>query len=347
MTSVSHVGRSAVRRAAPIAVAFVIGLLFFQLTGFGVADVGGGLIEGSVGSRQALEATFRWAVPLFIVALGVLVSFRAGEFNVGGQGQLLVGMLAAVTVGLETSLPAWLTIVLGVVAAVVAGALWSGIAGLLKVAIGADEVIVTLMLNLIAVQLVLWAAAGPLKDPTTSGDAASTPRLDPALRLSDGTGASWSILIIVVLAAVMTWLFIERTATGLRLGYTGANAVAAAWQGMAVGRLRLLSYVVAGGFAGLAGAVEVFGPAGRVVSGSTPTLGFTALIVATVGVLRVGGCVMAALLFGGLQAALLYLPIVSSLPISGIRIIEGLVALLVTARFISRRRVAAREGLDS
>jgi len=331
----------------PLGVAFVVSFVFFALTGFSVGEVASGIYDGSVGTTSSLKASFRWSLPLILVALGVLVSFRAGEFNIGGQGQLIVSGIAAVWIGLEAPIPAWLAVVLGIAAGIAAGALWSLVAGVLKVFVQADEVITTLMLNLIAIQFLIWVATGPLRDPYSSGDAASTPRLDPALRISDGTGVSWWLFFILAAAVIGIWLFAERTPLGLSMRFVGANPTAAAWQGIHVVRVRLVSYAVTGALAGLAGAVEVFGPAGRMATGSNATVGFTALVVATVGGLRVGGSVLAGLFFGGLQAAVLYLPIVSDMPISGLRIIEGLVALLITARLVQLRRVSKRSTVEA
>lgn len=327
---------------APVVLAFVISFVFFAITGFDVGEVTSGIYDGSLGGTSALKASFRWGLPLVLIALGVLVSLRAGEFNIGGQGQFIVAGIAAMWIGLEWSAPTWVTIVVAFGAAVLAGVLWSMIAGVLKVFLKADEVITTLMLNLIAIQLLIWVATGPLKDTTTSGDAASTPRLEPDLRLSDGTGFSLELAVILAVAVVGMWFFADRTTTGLRMSFVGSNVTAAAWQGVAVTRVRLVAYAVAGALAGLAGAVEAFGPAGRIATGSNATLGFTAIVVASVGALRVGGSVIAGFFFGGLQAAVLFLPIVSDLPISGVRIIEGLVALLITARLIDLARIRRR-----
>ncbi|MEM9516306.1 MAG: ABC transporter permease [Actinomycetota bacterium] len=333
------------RRVAPVLLAFLIAFVFFGATGYDVGEVARGLYDGSIGSTSSLQATFRWSVPLMLIGFGVVVSFRAGEFNIGGQGQFIVGGIAAVWVALEWSLPPVVGIVVGTLAAVIAGSAWSLIAGLLKVYFSADEVITTLMLNLIAVQLAIWVATGPLADPTTSGDAASTPRISDELRISDGTGTSIELFVVLALAALAMWLFLERTPTGMRIGYVGANRTASRWQGISVHRISLLSYALAGALAGLAGAIEVFGPAGRVATGSSPTVGFTAVVVATVGALRIGGTIVAGILFGGLQAAVLFLPIVSDVPISGVAIIEGLVALLITARLFThfKRRSRRRD----
>ena len=274
----------------------------------------------------------RWAIPLIVIGLGIAVSLRVGEFNIGAQGQFLMGSVAAIWVALRWDLPHPAIYVVAAVLAIALGAAWSCIAGVLKILWGADEVITTLMLNFVALQVVVWVTTSPLKDPLTSGDAASTSRIDRSLRLQESGQYSPELIVLTLLLIAGVWLLLERTGLGLALRLTGANPTAAQWQGLPVRRIRLWSYSIAGGLAGLAGALEVFGPAGRVVTGSTPTLGFTALVVATVGSLTVFGTVSAAIFFGGLQAAILYLPIVSDLPPSGLRIIEGFVALFITAQ---------------
>ena len=333
-----------VARLAPVIIAFALAFALFAATGFSVGSVASGIVEGVLTGRGATTNTIRWSIPLILIGLGIAVSLRAGEFNIGAQGQFLVGSLAAIWVALRWDLPkAWL-IFFAIVLAVVAGALWSAIAGVLKVYLGADEVITTLMLNFVAIQLVQWVATGPLRDPFSSGDAASTERLDPSLRVQGSGEYSLELILLTIAVIVAVWSLLERSRLGIAVQLIGANPKAAAWQGLSIRGTRLYTYLIAGGLAGLTGATEVFGPAGRVVTGSTPTLGFTALVVATVGSLAVVGTVTAGLFFGGLQAAILYLPIVSDLPPSGLRIIEGLVALLITAQLataLRRRRSTA------
>ncbi|MCY4194556.1 MAG: ABC transporter permease [bacterium] len=338
----------------PLALAFALAFALFAGTGFDAAEIVGGLIEGAVTGNGALPNTVRWAIPLVVIGLGIAVSLRAGEFNIGAQGQFLMGSVAAVWVALRWDLPQPAVYLAAAVIAIALGAAWSCIAGVLKVLWGADEVITTLMLNFVALQVVVWITTSPLKDPLTSGDAASTSRIDSSLRFQGSGEYSPELIVLALLLIAGVWLLLERSGLGLALRLTGANPTAAQCQGLSVRRVRLWSYLIAGGLAGLAGALEVFGPAGRVVTGSTPTLGFTALVVATVGSLTVSGTVSAALFFGGLQAAILYLPIVSDLPPSGLRIIEGVVALLITAQLaavLRRRRnsnrIPASSGEDA
>lgn len=335
---------STARVILPIAVAFILGFMLFAATGYDVADVLDGLWQGAVAVPGSLEYSVRWAIPLAIISLGIIITLRTGEFNIGAQGQLMLGGLGAVAVPLLLSdWPVYLVIPLAIFCGIIAGALWSGIAGVLKVWFNSDEVINTLMLNFIAVLLVQWFTTGPFKDDSTRGENASTPRIDRMFRLSDGTGVSAELIIIAVVVAILAWIIIERTPFGLKSKLVGSSPRVAAWQGLQIRRIHLMTYLLAGGFAGLAGALEVLGPSGRLVTGATPTLGFTAIVVAIVGMLRVPGAVLAALFFGGLQAAILFLPIVTNLPSSGLRIIEGLVALLITAQFMWRRRTRNRK----
>lgn len=330
---------ASLRALVPIALAFALGFALFAASGYDVAAVLAGLWQGAVAAPGSLEQSLRWALPLAIVSLGIIITLRTGEFNIGAQGQLLVGGLGAVAAPLLLpDLPPAIVIPLALLGGIIGGALWSGIAGALKVWFNSDEVINTLMLNFIAVLLIQWFTTGPFKDDSTRGENASTPRIDLSFRLSDSSGVSLELLVIVVIAALFAWLLVERSPFGLQSKLVGSSPRVAAWQGLRIRRIHILTYLLAGAFAGLAGALEVLGPSGRLVTGATPTLGFTAIVVAIVGLLRVPGALLAALFFGGLQAAILFLPIVTNLPSSGLRIIEGLVALLITAQFIWRRR---------
>ena len=335
------------RFGLPVLASFVLCGVFFALAGYDVLAVTSGVLEGAVTGPGSFRQTLRWSIPMILIALGFMISFRTGEFNIGGQGQLMLGGLGAVAIALLVPLPPALVLPLAILAGIVCGALWSAIAGYLKLRYGADEVITTLMLNFIAVLFIQWVTVGPLKDAAVRGETASTRKVDSALRLSGGDGVSPGMIALVALAVLAAWVIAERTPFGLKSRLVGANPVAARWQGIDVRRYRMGAYLLAGAFAGLAGACEVLGPSGRLVTDATPTIGFTAIVVAVVGLLNVPGIILAGLLFGGLQAAILFLPIVSDIPSSGLRIVEGCIAALVTARFLHlrwRRKAASREG---
>jgi simple sugar transport system permease protein len=334
-----------VNTVAAVAIAFLIAGLVYQLTGFSVVDVLDGTIQGALTAPGAIESTLRWTIPLLLLGLGTLIGFRAGFFNVGAQGQMYLGSIASLVVAL--GLPDWpplIVIPLAVLLAIVAGAAWSLIAGFLRVRYGTDEVLVTLMLNFIAILLLQWIVIGPLRDPAGTGQVAASPTIDRELRLSTSAGVSPVLLAITALVVVGVWLIVNRTSFGLLSSVTGRNPEMARWQGVNIQRVGLVAFGLGGALAGSAGAIDLFGPAGRVYAGYSPSLGFTAVLVALVGTLSVPGAVLAALFFGALQSAVLFLPIVTDLPRSALELLQGFVAMLITVQLarVVAERVRAR-----
>lgn len=344
------------RRVAPVlrstllvGISIVIVSLVLAVAGYSVADVASGMWQGAVVAPGALQSTFRWTIPLFLIAVGAAISLRAGFFNIGGLGQYYVGATAALFVGLTLeSAPAILVVPLGIVAAVVVGAAFSIVPGWLRVRFGTDEVITTLMSNFIAVLWLQYVTSTVLRDPSGSAQAAATRPVEAAFRLASSQGISISTISLAIVAGVLVWLLLERTPFGISSAVAGRNPVMARWQGVRLERVGLWAFLLSGALAGLAGAVEVFGPAGRLAAGVSPGIGFTALLVAIVGGLAVPGIALAALFFGALQAALLYLPIVTPLPPAALDLLRGTVALLITVsavgalgRLVSRRRSEA------
>ncbi len=339
--------RDVLRPVVVVVTALLLALGLYGATGFDVHEVVSGVIDGSVGSPEAIGQSVRWSVPLLLIALGVGIAFRAGYFNVGAQGQMYAGSLAALTVGLWGGGHAPLLVVpLSFAAGIAAGAVWSLLSGWLRLAFGADEVVTSLMLNFVAVLLLEWAAAGPLKSGAGSGQSAVTRSLSPHYRISSSTGVSPTVLGICAVAVAAVWLFSNRTRTGLEVRVVGRNPVTARWQGVSSTRVGATTFALSGAFAGLAGAVEAFGPAGSLHAAYSPDVGFMAIVVALVGGLGALGILAAALFFGVLRAAMLFLPVVSDVPQSGIELINGLVALLITStavpnvRALLRRRAA-------
>ncbi|MEX1171705.1 MAG: ABC transporter permease [Chloroflexota bacterium] len=326
----------------------VVGAIY-AFTGFSLSDVGYGVWEGALAAPGAIQATLRWSTPLVIVGAGVAVALRAGFFNVGAQGQFYVGATAGLAVALAAPQgPGVVIVPLACGAAVLAGAAWSLIPGLLRVRFGTDEVITTMMGNFIGSLWLAYVTAGPLRDVSGSGDTTASRIVNDAFRISDSAGVSPITLAAVIVVLVAIWVLLNRTGFGLTSGIAGRNPVMARWQGVHVNQVGLWSFAISGGLAGLAGAIEVFGPMGRLVSAFTPDLGFTAILVAIVGSLNPGGILATGLFFGGLQAALLYLPIVTPLPTAALQLLRGMIALLITAGTIPglvllARRFKARE----
>ncbi len=322
-----------VRSLIFVTFALILCALVFQLAGYNAPVTLWAVLDGAFLRTGAIEQSLRWALPLFITAVGVGISFRAGFFNIGAQGQFYVGAIsAAFAAEAVRGGPAFLVIPTLLLAGMIGGALWALWPGLLRLRSGTDEVITTLMGNFMAGLLLVYVTSGPLKDPSGSGQQASSRPLDPAYRISDSLGLSPTIIAIAVAVGILMWLLVNRTAFGILASLAGRNGTMVKWQGARLWKLGLSSFLISGALAGLAGTIEFMGPNGRIASGFLPAHGFTAILIALVANLSVLGTAMAAVFFGGLASAALYLPIMAGLPSAAIDIINAAIALFITAR---------------
>lgn len=316
-----------------VAFALVLCALVFQFAGYNAPTMLWAVADGAFLRSGAIEQSLRWALPLFITAVGVGISFRAGFFNIGAQGQFYVGAIcAAFAAEAFKGGPAFLVIPALFIAGMLGGALWALWPGLLRLRSGTDEVITTLMGNFMAGLLLVYVTSGPLKDPSGSGQQASSRPLDAAYRISDSLGLSPTIIAIAVAVGVLMWLLVNRTAFGVLASLAGRNGTMVEWQGARLWKLGLSSFLISGALAGLAGTIEFMGPNGRIASGFLPAHGFTAILIALVANLSVVGTAVAAVFFGGLASAALYLPVMAGLPAAAIDIINAAIALFITAR---------------
>ena len=316
-----------------IVVALVLCAVIFSIAGFSAELMFSAILDGAFLRNGALNHALRWGLPLFITAVGVAISFRAGYFNIGAQGQFYVGAICAAFVAEWTSgAPAFVVIPLCFLAGMIGGALWALWPGLLRLRSGADEVITTLMGNFLAGLLLIYVTSGPLKDQSGSGQQASSRPLEAAYRISNSLGVSPLIIAIAVMVGLSMWLLVNRTSFGMMSGLAGRNPTMVTWQGAKLWKVGLASFLISGALAGLAGTIELMGPNGRLASGFLPAHGFTAILIALVANLSILGSAVAALFFGGLASAALYLPVIAGLPSSAIDIINAAIALFITAR---------------
>ncbi len=335
------------RPLAFILLATVLCGIVFEFAGYSALTMFDSIVQGAFLGRGALEKSLRWALPLFITAVGVGISFRCGFFNIGAQGQFYMGAVsAAFAADLMTGAPAALAVPLSILAGMAGGALWALWPGYLRLRSGTDEVITTLMGNFIAALILVYVTSGPLKDPSGSGQQASTKMLPPEFRISGSDGVSPAIVAIAAVVGVTGWLLVNRTAFGTLASLAGRNPTMLRFQGGKIWRLGLMSFLVSGALAGLAASVELHGPSGRIASGFLPGHGFTAILVALVASYAVAATALAALFFGGLFSAAIFLPILAGLPASAIELFNAVIALLITAnigmrtgirRFLPRR----------
>lgn len=321
-----------------VLIALVLCGIIFEFAGYSAPLMFQSIAEGAFLSVRAWENSLRWGLPLFLTALGVVISFRCGFFNIGAQGQFYMGAIAATFVvdGLNGQ-PAIIVIPLTFLAGIVGGGLWALWPGLLRVKSGTDEVITTLMGNFIAGLCLVYVTSGPLKDPSGTGQAASSRPVGELYRIGAGNSLSPTIIVICVLVGIAMWVLVNRTAFGVLSSLAGRNPIMVVWQGARLSRLGLAGFVIGGSLAGLAGTIEVLGPIGRLTSGMLPTHGFTAILIALVANLSITATAIVAMFFGGLAAAGLYLPVLVGLPAAAIDIINAAIALFITARAWPKR----------
>jgi simple sugar transport system permease protein len=311
-----------------------------------VSGAYGALFRTSLGGRRAISETLLEATPLVLTGLSVTLAFRAGLFNIGGDGQFLAGALTSVYVGFSLDIPAALHLPLALAAGVAAGALWGGIAGVLKARTGAHEVITTIMLNFVALRLVDYALSTDVfrrtgrSDPISKQvlESARLPRFSDDLRVHAG-------LVLALVTAYGVWWLLFRSTTGFRVRAVGASPSAARYAGMAVGGTWVLSMLVAGGLAGLAGATTVLGVRFSLTGGFS-NLGFDAIALALLGRSHPAGVVAAALLFGVLRAGATGMAAEASTPVDIIVVIQALVIVFVAAPSLIRSfyRIGAGRG---
>lgn len=301
--------------------------------------------DGAVGSSYAFwSATLVRATPLLLVGLAVAVAFRAGVLNIGAEGQLVLGAIAAS--GVALAFPSWPSLLL--IPAMIAGgaaggAVWAGIAAWLRHRFGVLEVISTIMLNFVAAAFISWMVRGPLQEPTkvypmsvSFSESARWPFLLSGQRTHLG-------LLLGVFAALLLWFVLTRTAAGFRVRAIGAGAAAAESAGGVDARgLRWRVFVASGALAGLAGASEVGGVTWALYEGISPGYGYTAIAVALLARLDPRGVVLTALFFGALEAGGASMQRNAGVPAVTVQIITAGVLLSVLA--FARWRVGQREG---
>ncbi|MFN2145134.1 MAG: ABC transporter permease [Anaerolineales bacterium] len=337
--------------------ALAVGAVMLILLGANPLEAFGALLEGAFGSTNALADTVVKATPLLLVGLGICISFRGNVINIGGEGQMIVGALAATALGLAfPEWPGFVMITLAMVLGFLGGALWGGIPGALKAYFGVNEILSTIMMNAIAVQLMNFLLAGPMIDPVMAdrdsqipqtarlAQAFDLPRLIPT-RLHLGA-------LIAVILAVVVYILLWRTTIGYRIRAVGENPHASRYAGIDVKKQVVLALLLSGAFAGLAGAVQVFGVNHRMITdgsatGFTGSAGFNGIVAALFGQLHPLGTIPASFLFGALLVGANKLQRVVQVPSAVITALNGLVVIFVVSSEIWRRRRETKRSTEA
>ena len=343
-------GGNAIYTFIAIVIGFLVGAVLLALAGISPAAAYGKLITGVFGQVKYITWSVVYAAPLILTGLSVAFSFRTGVFNIGAEGQFVVGSLAACVVGIVVELPAPLHVLLCIVAAVAAGALWGAIVGLLKVKRGINEVLSYIMFNWIAFYLSNYVVNIKAIHRTGGGEAtkdvADSARImapEFITKLTRCTAANWGFVIAVV-AAVLIWFIITKTTLGYQLRAVGFSKTAAEYGGINTSKMFLTAMSISGGLAGLGGAVQILGMSGRLSQfASQEQYGFQGITVALIGSSNPIGCIFSGLFYGAMKYGGGKLSLVNA-PAEVVDIIMGTIIFFIAISHIFKVIFARKKG---
>ncbi|NTU84771.1 MAG: ABC transporter permease, partial [Chloroflexales bacterium] len=306
---------------------------------------------GAFGSVSGLTQTLTKATPLILVGLGVTIAFRAKVINIGAEGQLIVGALGAAACSLALrEWPGWLLLPITMGAGALAGGLWGLLPGVLKARLAVNEILSTVMMNAIAVQLMNYLLRGPLLDPAQVAAGTNIPQSEALpqqvwlARLIPRTLFHAGFFVAVILAGVVAFV-LWRTVLGYRIRAVGLNPAASRYAGMPVAATTVAAMVISAAFCGLAGAIEVMGVHHRVVEGFSGGYGFSGIVVALFGGLHPLGVIPAACLFGALLVGADQMQRAVQVPAALITALNGLIVLMVvSSAYWSEQRAVRRQS---
>ena len=331
---------------AAVMLALLFGALIMMATSVSPATILQSFIamaRGSVGSLHAISETLTATIPLVLAGLGIGLAFRAGLFNIGAEGQMVVGGLAAAVASFSlTGLPSIIHLPLVLMVGLAVGALYAAIAGFLRATTGAHEVISTIMLNLISFRLLDYFLRQPFiqkegrSDPISKAvlESAELPRL---LSFLDGNLRLHAGLFIMLAAVLLVYWLLYRSKLGFAFRISGENPQAARYAGIRSGLTIILAMAIAGALAGLAGATQITGVLGRASPGFSAGIGFDAIAVALLGRSHPVGILLAGLLFGALEAGGRQMQVDAGVSIDLISIIQALIIIFVAAPLLVKR----------
>ena len=328
--------------------ALLVGAIMLLLLKVNPIEAYKAMWDGAFGSQNAVAETLVKATPLLLVGLGICISFRGDVINIGGEGQMIVGALMGTLVGITfVDWPGWALVPVAMLTGFLGGAIWGGIPGFLKAYFNVNEILSTVMMNAIAVQLMNFLLRGPMIDPSQAELASKIPqtaRLADAFRLPRWVPTRLHLgALIAVILAILVYILLWRTSWGYRIRAVGQNPDASRYAGIKVKNYVVLALVLSGAFAGLAGVMQVYGVNFRMItdgsaSGFTGSAGFNGIVAALFGQLHPIGTIPASILFGALLVGANKMQRVVQVPSALITALNGLVVVFVVSSEIWRRR---------
>ncbi len=312
--------------------AFLVGALIIQATGYSASDTYKAIFSGSLGSSKGIILSLSQATPLLLTGLAFAIAFRVKIINTGAEGQLYAGAMVSAIVGAYiTNMPGFLHATTAVVAGMVAGGLIGLFIGYLKIKFGANEVIIGIMLNEILILITTYLSSEPLKAEGSSIiqterilDSAALTKIAPKSQLT-------TAIIIAVFMAILFQILLKKTALGYEIQVVGKNVKAAKTAGINVSKVYLFTIFASGAMAGLAGAALSLGVHSRFIEGISTGLGFSGIPVAALAAYNPIGVILSSFLFGALKAGAITLNRTTSIPIEFVSVIQALVVVFVAA----------------
>lgn len=334
--------QSALLPLLAVVVAFLIGAVVVLADGKSPAKAAEAVWRGALADRAAIGAMLEKATPLILTGLAVIVGMKAGLFNIGAQGQLLLGSIMSAWVGYRlTGLPTVVHLPLALLFGIAFGAVPGFVVGVLKAYRGVHEVIATIMMNTILINLTDWLAGGPWIQPNQA--ISKTPPIEDSARI--GRVADLPIgFFLAVLMAFAVWFLLNRTTWGFELGTVGANRGAAHYAGMSVKGITVAAMTLSGALAGLGGAIETQGVVGRFEPGFNRGLGFDGITIALLAKVSPRAAIPAALLIGALRASSTQMQSIAQLAPEIVDVILAVALLLVAAPMIIRWLLRLRDA---
>jgi general nucleoside transport system permease protein len=313
-----------------------VGAVFIAATGRNPVAAYAALLNGAFGNSYRIAETLVAATPLTIMALGIIIAFKASVFNVGGPGQEHMGAIMSTWVGVYLTLPSFIHLPLVIITGFVGGALWALLPAVLKAKYHINEIVVTIMMNYLAINIVGFLVSGPMLEP--GAWIPWTSQLQVTARLPLIVGRLHADFLIALVAIPLVYIFLSKTVLGYKLRVVGANPKAAKYAGINITRSVMLSMILSGGLIGLAGMGEIAGVFLRVQEGFSPGYGYTCIPVALLAKLNPLAVLPAAIIFGMLYSGGLAMKAIG-VPTAITDVIQGTVLIfLLASELITRRR---------
>lgn len=328
-----------------ILLALVVCGIILAIMGFDVLSAYTSLLGGAFGSKAAFGETLNKAIPIILTAIGYATARKSGIINLGAEGQLYIGGLVSAIIGTNFSfLPKPLHISLALIGGMIGGALWGVIVAWLKISFGAHELITTIMLNNVAIQIISFFVTGPMRDLNAPGNfpqsrmthkSAELPRIWAGTRLHAG-------LFIAIAMLIVFYILMNHTTKGYELRVTGMNRTAASYAGMNTSRIVIQAMLLAGAFAGLGGAVEILGIQHRLIENFSLRFGFDGISVALIGNSSAPGIAVSGLFLASLNSGANRMEMISNVPNGIVSTLQGLIILFIASKRIFQIRTSFR-----